>query len=261
MRKYNHHQEGMSLVELMLVLVIGSSIVMLGIKHYKTLRTDGDSRQVMYNVDKIFQAASEYYQANCRRQVDPTTDTVVAGTGTLDPDSSPAPTNPYPITVASLTTDGYLTGTLPLSPLVDDDGPYDGYYVQFNRVSPDADRTTTAYSGETVKLGRIIVWRVQVAVKLRDENKAETFKRLLGADCRSSADGSGTITPCAQGSSGKYLVWERLPSFAMPNSNSNYWMTNAANKQFNSLYQTYPVIYLSGVPEATYPQQNYLCGN
>lgn len=260
MSKQSRSQEGVTLLEVMLALAIGSSIVMLGVKHYKTVKVDSDTHQLVYNVDQIFQAAAEYYQANCRRQVSPTTGAVVGTAGTLDPDYTPAPTNPYSVTVASLISEGYLTAALPLNPLVNNAGTNGGYFVQFNRVSPDADRTVTAYTGDTVKLGRIIVWRIQVAVELRNAATAETFRQMLGADCL-SGPGSNGIEPCSSGVPGNYAVWERLPSLAVPNSNSNYWMTNAAVKQFNQLYQTLPMLYLAGLPESSYPQQNYLCGN
>lgn len=261
MGKHKQNHIGVTLVEVMLVLAVGSSILLFGVKHYKTLKLDADVRQLQYNVDKLFQAGADYYQANCRRQVNPTTGAVIGTTGTLDPDYTTAPTNPYPVTVASLITDGYLTGTLPLNPLVNNDGTNGGYFVQFNRVTPDADRTTTLSTGETVNIGRIIVWRVQVSVELKNATTASVYKNLLGADCLSTTDGNNGVKPCSEGASGNYVVWERLPSFAVPSSHSNYWMTNAMVKQFNQLYQTLPVLYLSSVSSTYYPQQNYLCGN
>lgn len=254
--------QGMSLLEVMLVLAIGSGIIVLGLRQYESLKRDSDASQLLYNVDQIFQAAADYYQANCRRQIDPLTGLAVGTAGTLDPDYTPQPTNPYSISVADLISGGYLTAKLPSNPLVNESGSNGGYVVQFNLVTPVPDRTVVTSSGSTVKLGQIIMWRIQVAANLKNATTATSYKNILRADCLSAPSATGTaISPCSDGVSGTYVVWERLPSFAVPESNSNLWMTNATVKKFNQLYQTYPMLYLMGLPTSYYPQQNYLCGS
>lgn len=273
MNLYRRSIKGVSLLEVMLVLVIGSGIMMMAISQYQSMRRDSDVEQVNFNVDQIFQAAADFYQANCRIQIDPVTGQV-NGTGKLDPryknssGTASTPSNPYPITITELTSGGFLRNTLPLNPVIQNTGLNGGYVVQFNQFTPAPDRTVlTSLSTTPVKLGQIIIWRIQVAVELHDVAKATSYKNLLRADCLSTLDSSGTsVTPCSQVTSAPtaapvYAVWERLPSFAVPGSNSGLWMTNAVNKEFSQLYETQSIVLLGGLPESSYPQQYYLCGS
>lgn len=271
MKLYRRSIKGVSLLEVMLVLVIGSGIMMMAMSQYQSMRRDSDAERLIFNVDQIFQAAANFYQANCRVQTSPTTGQV-NGTGKLDPryknssGTASTPSNPYPITITELTTDGFMTNTLPQNPLIQTSGLNGGYVVQFNQVTPIPDRTMTTYAATTVNLGQIIIWRIQVAVELRDITKAQSYKNLLRADCLSTIGTGNTVTPCAQVTSAPttapvYAVWERLPSFAVPEANSGMWMTNAVNKEFTQQYETQSILYLSGQPTSSYPQQYYLCGS
>jgi hypothetical protein len=265
---------GVTLVEFMLVLAVASSIIMLAMKQYRMLKVDSDVNQVLVDVDQIFQAASYFYQANCKMQQDPVNGPI-GGTGQLDPSYFPAPpaaptptppANPFPITVTDLRSGGFLTSKVMLSSIINTNSVNDGFMVQFNMNSSDRTFDTTP-PVTTVKLGKIIVWRIQVAALLRDPSKALQYKNLFRADCLSTLDPSGTtVTPCSVIGAGVpsppiYVVWTRLPSYATPESNSNAWITNASMKEFNQLYETYPVSYLQGVPASSYPAQNYLCGS
>lgn len=271
MKLYRRGIIGVSLLEVMLVLVIGAGILIMTMRQYQSIRHDADVDRVLYNVDLIFQGAANYYQANCRVQIDPVNGQV-NGTGTLDPryinstGSAVAPANPYSVTVSNLVTNGFLDAAPSQNPLIQNTGLNKGYMVQFNEVTPIPDRTIVTPTS-TVKLGQIITWRIQVAVQLHTVKTAASYKNLLRADCLSTLDSSGTtVTPCSQVTSVPtaapiYAVWERLPSFAVPGSNSNMWTTNAVNKEFTQLYETYNMLYLIGVPASSYPQQYYLCGS
>ena len=122
MKQNRRRMLGVSLMELIIVLALISGIMMLAFRQYESMKRDSDANQLLYNVDQIFQAAADYYQANCRRQINPSTGLTVGTAGTLDPDYTPAPTNPYPVSVTSLRSGGYLTATLPPNPLVDSSG-------------------------------------------------------------------------------------------------------------------------------------------
>jgi type II secretory pathway pseudopilin PulG len=252
---------GMTLLEVMMVMVIAAFFVVLSIRVYVPIQRGGDVAQVQANVDQLFQAASYYYQANCRRQVDPVTGPI-AGTGLLEPTTTYAPANPFPVTVAALRTAGFLDVPLPLNKIVQSASANNGYMVQFNGVTPSADRLVRLTSTTTMPAGKIIMWRIQVAVQLRDLSTATTYGNLLGADCLSSLS-SGVVTPCgvvAPPTAGViYAVWERLPSLAVPTSTSQYWMLNSVVKEFTNEYQTVPASYSAGLP--TLQQQNYLCGS
>lgn len=260
--KSRFNVSGYTLIETMLAMVIAGYILSLGIRQYQSMKFDADVNQLKYNVDQVFEAAAEYYSANCKRQMSAVSGPV-AGTGTLDPANTPL--SPYVVTLTSLRTDGYMTAALPRSNIINNNGYQNGYIVQYNLVNPPPDRTAINSDGTTSNLGKIMIWRAQVAVELRETAKATMYKNLTGADCVSTIDVS-YVTPCSELSSTPtspplYLVWERLPSFAVPEANSNLWTTNATNKQFNQLYETYPVIYLKSVPPDQYPQQYYLCGS
>ena len=110
------------------------------------------------------------------------------------------------------------------------------------------------------------MWQAQVAIELSDTETAETYKNLLNGDCLSSLQG-GIVQPCASNAVGHYVVWERLPSFASPNSESGYYETNPTGKQFTQMYTTYPGGYLIGsqgtIPttSGTTQPQYFLCGS
>ncbi len=109
-------------------------------------------------------------------------------------------------------------------------------------------------------VGKIIVWRVQVAIELRS-NVTPALRARLHPDCFSTLSGT-TVVPCAAGAPAPtsgviYAVWERLPSFAVPDADPNQWITNAQTKSFNQLYTNNSVSYDPDAPDL----QNYLCGN
>lgn len=270
--RYNKlKQSGATLLEVVLVLVICAAIVILAIRQYESIKRDADVQQVRANVNKYFQAGSEYYFANCRNLWNNASGPVAA-TGTLDPAN--APVNPFPVTDATLRTDGFLSDLIPETPPVNTgNAASPGYVVQFNLKLPAPDREMMISGQATpVKLGQIMFYTVQVAVLLRDTSLVEQYLALLGAECLSTGtvnvNGQFVVTPCNQvvtpitNTTGGsiYAVYERLPSFAMPNSNSDFWVSNPNVKEFNQLYQTKPVVYLTTVESADYPEQYYLCG-
>ena len=152
--------QGATLFEIMLVLVVAGTILALVIRQYNGMRSDADVEQAKYIVDQLFGAAADYYHANCRIPIDPVTGAIVGTTGTLDPAYSPAPSNPYPVTVNSLKPSGYLAISLPLNSLVNNNGTNGGYIVQFNQSPP----TNRLVNGNIA--GKVITWRIQVAVEL-----------------------------------------------------------------------------------------------
>lgn len=264
MRKGFNQQQGVTILEIILVLAISSSILLLSIRQYQSYKIDSDVNQVLYNVDQLFQAASYYYQANCRNQVNSTTGMVIPGSGLLDPSNNP--TNPTVVTAFNLLQNRFLREALPISPIVFFDPTSElmkSYVVQFNLVSPQAQRVINLSAGGTANAGAIYVWKIQVAVRLRNPATATQYLNLLRGNCLSNQTGS-MVTPCpstpsAPGATDTYVVFERLPSLSSTEGNSGLNATNVAVKQFNQQYTTYPILYLtSGVTPLT--PQNYLCG-
>lgn len=264
MRHSLRRQSGLTLLEIILVVSLASSILLLSIRQYESYKLDSDVQQVLYNVDQIFQAASYYYQANCKRQINQTTMTPIAGTGSLDPANSP--TNPKFIDAqADLVTPGYLKAPILFNPIVrymQGSEVLKSYSVQFNLVTPLPSRSVPLSAGGTGNTGTIYVWKIQVAVALANPATAPQYLNLLRGDCLSHMIGGSLVAPCPATptpptANDTYVVFSRLPSFATPGSQSGLEATNATVKQFTQQYETYPILYLLDTGGVG---QNYLCG-
>lgn len=241
---------GVTLLEILLVLAISVAILLASIRQYQLFAFDKDVQQVQYNVNTLFQSLSGYYQANCTTQ---NTDTKL------------------PIDIQQdLIDNRFLTTVLPLNPLVyfSKASWMTGYVTQFNI------KTATKYycfggSCDTSRpIGTIVTWIAQVAIKLptdvaKDKGAATAYLGVLGGDCLSDLEGA-VVAPCEENSTGTaYVVWERLPSDASPETQTDYWVTNPTVNQFNNMYNTYPIEYLlqnkGEMPQNT--QQYYYCGS
>ncbi len=253
--------QGITLFEVMLVLAIGASILVLGARVYQMLKAQSDVTQLQYNVDQVFIAAARYYQGNCKPQRDPLTGDITPGTGGLAPSTGYEPPNPYPVALGELTQGGYMNLPLPRNPIVDNRNSSSGYIIQFNLVAPPGQKKmiTETTPLTTVDLGKIIMWRIQVSVKIAKPSMVNFYKSVLNADCVSQMVGTA-VQPCSAAiPGGDYLVWERLPSFAAPDANPSYMSTNAGVKVFTQLYDNAPQQYSASMEAAD--KQNYLCGS
>lgn len=275
-----HKQLGLSLIEAMLAITIGMGMVTLGIRQYQTFNADKDVQQVQANLDILFQAMSLYSKANCTTNWDYNHWNNAAPTqhnpaGTLDPSQNPA--NPFPLVdnagtliTTLLVTPKYLT-KWPLLPTayVDSTAANNGYVLQFNLVNSYFRNSPTskylkATDGTYPQMGNIYYWQAQVSALVRHTANVSTYQQLLGADCRSSLDGSGvTVYPCSANKPGNYLVWTRLPSGALHQSNSVLWQTTPQLNQFKEQY-THDTYYEFNNTHSGFPNwaqtQYYLCG-
>lgn len=254
-------QAGVGLTELFLVIIVGAGILYFSILQYLSFKQDSDIMQVRYNVDTLFQAMGRYFQANCNISLDhPHPDTEVL--------SAYYPAKYFAVTLEDLRTNGYLTETLPDSPLVDYTTASLGYVMQFNQIQPLKERKiglSPPGTGEAV-IGQIILWQAQVSVLLKNPDTAPQYQHLLQANCLSQEESAGSniiVTPCANAAppaSQIYAVFERQPSLPSEKANSTYWQTNPAVKQFTQMYTTDPILVLTGgtTPSTT---QYYVCGS
>lgn len=263
-------QSGATLLEIMLVLVVGSFILYLSIQQYLTYRRDSDVYQLQANVNTLFQGLTAYYQMNCGGTVDATNTQVP---GTLNPDYSPAPGANVPIDINNdLIANNLITSVIPLNPIVNTAGAgtTNGYVAQFNMTQPEPSRLIctagTNATGPndpnctaTTTVGSIVIWKAQVAVQLKNAATAKQYLNLLQGDCLSSLSGN-IVTPCdTSGNTGTFVVWERLPSSANSKTVSDYWGSLPTVKQFSQMYNTYPVNDLTNGSQTT--NQYFLCGN
>lgn len=243
---------GVTLLEVLLVLIIMAAILYFSIAQYQVFRHDEDVAVVQANVDKLFDAMTKYYLANCNDSKKATKIFSTYNSSQI-----------YVVDISTLMTNKYLSApgsTMPISSIVNSTGTGQGYILQFNQFQNSGtpklpQRTTYAASGTS--LGSIVIWQIQVSVEMSDPTNAAVYQGLLGADCVSDMQ-NGSVLPCEKaGSKGKYLVWERNPSFSTSRSPSTYWPSKPNVKQFYQMYHTDPISYLM---TGTSDTQYYACG-
>ena len=246
--------QGMTMLEVMLTLAVGITFILMGLRLYNVLYSGSEIATVQSNVDMIFQAAANYYKANCRPDVDPNPTPAEITAGTVITPRALSPTDSYsvnpvmPVTIDTLIADGFLNKKpTPTSIVGNALPPNYGYIVQFNEVLPlpPKMRVTNTNPLTTIQVGQIVMWRIQVAVQLGNQvtTKIKSYAKDLVADCLSVAAGTtpASVVPCSTvppPAQGAFAVWERLPSFAVPSSNSDLWMSNANVESFTDMYAT-----------------------
>ncbi|OGT38246.1 MAG: hypothetical protein A3F12_07290 [Gammaproteobacteria bacterium RIFCSPHIGHO2_12_FULL_38_14] len=227
-------QQGMTILELMLVLVIGAVFIFLGIQQYQTYRLDADLRQVKSNVGILSEAAARFYYANCIRQWNPDSGYVNSATvGVLDPSNTPAPSNPF--TIGFFAFDATLGPYYSTNPVFTPFAPKNNFIVYFIRT--DSDRTIPP----STKIGTIVQWRIRVAVRV-PASKSVAYAKQLNADC--TTDTPASLDVCQAGVTNKnYIIFERLPSDVL-GTLSGYWLIMPQVAEFKQMYTTYPLLYL-----------------
>lgn len=272
---------GVTVLEVLLVIVVGAAIIYMGARQYLVYRLDADVQETKNTVDMLFQGMGRFITANCSGTYD--------GTKTAPSQFNPNYVGPVmPNTVVSIKTDlidgGYLEKYQPINSIVahPTSNWYSGYVIQFNKQTVDryvcikSSGTSGAYGVSGAdncalpkKMGTIVAWMPQVAVLINNPAKSADYLHLLGGDCLSSPSGTGAITPCVPGSigSGTYVVFERNPLFAGGlKNNSPTWSLNPLVRQFKDMYTSYQVNYLidSGGAAATggggTGKQYFICG-
>lgn len=281
-------QRGITLLEMMLVLAIGSVFFIVSMRLYTQYAQQTNQYKLLANVNQLFQAMEKYYQSNCRQRYD------INGTAVSDGKLDPAVTSANPV-VLSIPTDlvntGFLTSWHPNNLLVDNTPTEQGYYVQFNRMTPDQTMSvfactgtgdpptcttnpqTTALDGTASSTGtpgtsNVVVWRLQVAVKLAEPAFSDAalqtaYQKQMNAVCVSKSSGTtGPVTMCeATPTAGGYLVWERAATF-ISDTTSNLWISKPITKQFNMQYTNDSMQLLTGSVQ-TFPNgssiRSYLC--
>lgn len=199
-------EQGVTLLEVILVLTIGASLIAVGVRQYQQYKFSSDAAQVKTNVDRLFQAASYFYQVQCRanRKNVPSDDYTLAPTVALDS------LTPVAINIKTdLIDTGYLADAIPYNPMVDSSPTtaYDGYRVQFvpstqpRDVCTDATTATTdPYSldcASNTMIGTIVNWQIQVSAALEKPADATIIANITAADCLSSSTGTDSVVDCA----------------------------------------------------------------
>jgi hypothetical protein len=205
---------------MMLVLVISAAIISVGVRQYQVYKLSSDAELIKANANKLFQAASYFYQMQCRanRPAPATDNNALAPTVTTDP------------VVIDIQTDlvdtGLLRENFPLNPLVDNTVGWNGYMVQFVRAeeprlicTQSSSPTTNPYSADctqTTQVGVIVNWQIQVTARIRNSNLIKQLVALTTADCQTSIDGAGvqncqTATAYTQSCDGYQAIMNSNP--------------------------------------------------
>ena len=216
-------ERGVTLLEAILVLAVGMSILIFSIRQYNSFRLDTDLQAVQYNVNELFGALYNYYQANCS-----------------SPPLSGSLAGSFAVSVESLVNDGYLA-PIKQNPLVKNNN----YVVQLNAI-----QVLPRNVGQE-QIGSYTIWQAQVAIEFADADTASAYMNMLNAQCLSHSstnNNATTVTPCGTASAkdANYVVFERSPSLALSTNESNAWITMPIYKLFNQTYTTYPVLYSIG---------------
>lgn len=262
-------KKGITLLEMLLVLVIASSILMLAFRFYNRYQVEQQFVQIQTNIDTLFQALGNFYRSNCQK-------------GLLSPIDKTPPLDisvPYPITDETLfnnnlITTGFLSKSWPaMNTQVDETFGYKGYSVKLNpkfvesteinnRVCYQFDKNNPPVCYEGVNPNRkILFWQLEIAVKVNNSAYAQAYGPYIGASCIVEALPTDVPVNCATDSDeeGQILVWQLMPSDPFMHPKSDSWILNPVEKDFNMLY-THDPMYEMYDPNAPEQYQYYLCG-
>jgi len=293
-------QQGVTLLETILAITIGVTLMTLGVRFYEQFQFQTNEQKIAANVNQLFLALEGFYYANCRQAKDVNSN--AQSPGGLDPgviDTPAIKDNVFLSVTSDLIGPQFISSASwqPNNPLLDNTPtPDQGYYIQFNRVltsgadpvmnvtactgstaPPSCDTTNIATLASTNKpsgQSQAVTWVIQVAVKLADTLTPAQWVQIqndLSATCVSSPSGSGVAACTTSPGAAGYLVWTRTPSASSFSQNvpSDYWTATPYVKEFNMQYTNDSMGTLSGVTNETQSSTSlktwnnalyYLCG-
>jgi len=236
--------KGMTLFEMLLVLVIAGFILAFSLGQYRSLKSGADAEVLKANVNTIALATAYYYRANCAEPA-----VVPSATNPLWKIIPPVTGTSVPVDInTQLVTPGFLGPILPNS-LVSQPGgtPYEGYTVTLNStVTPRTVCTagTSSACTATVTTGTVINWTINILVCLQDPTTLTLLQSLTNADSISTTSSASCTT-------GGALIFNFSPSALMVTS---------PEQAFIQMYTTMPTSYLMGTAGASNTQY-YYCGS
>ena len=269
--------QGITLIEVLLVMAIGAMILALGIQQYQLYKKDSEMEETKYNINTLFQAMARYYWANCNPPYSYNyTQSPCSMTNrsalVVCPATPTSNIDPVPI---NITTDLIDTGFLKLSDLtlqtiVDQKNQNDedylatnGYMLQFNFFKKTdgtiPNRQFCKNVNTCVTVAMIILWEMQIGVKLTlaASDNAANYANLLGAKCISDyGDQCADFPPAPPPNPGdppapptpKYLIFSRYPVEAGQQAQSVFWPTNSIVREFKQQYEQQSDWYLATNP-------------
>ena len=253
--------QGVTLLEILLVLAIAAAIILFAIRQYTRYERERNIQLLAYHIDTVFRAMRDYYYVNC------------ATITTLAPTEDYTPPNPFPISILADLQSYIDKSWKEVNPSVDASFSESGYAVQFNRMISAAPKRQENFcyyfegkpqscASSVNNTAVLYLWIAQVVVKMRDPTMTLAYKGLLNASCAVSTFSPGSIVDCSVSDvavgNPNYLVWQRLPSFISPKINSSLWSMTPYLKAFNLQYTHDRQAELISADYAG--SQYYLCG-
>jgi type II secretory pathway pseudopilin PulG len=282
---------GITLLESLLAIAIAVSLLLLGIRQYEQYRIEASFIEVKKNVDVLFQALGQYYQANCRNLSDEavaipagrasqTTLGDLAPGGALNVDYSTANTA-YPVNIqTALSANHYLPDNWPMVTPIVDASTYSARFIfklgtkqayacwNFYNTAGQVQCNTSLYFPSATDIGpqdiqpnQVAFWLVQVSVQVQNDpggTKTSAFLGPTGASCA-----SGVADRCDGSTTPHFLIWQQLPTKSGSRINSDLWVSQSQEAMFNQQY-THDVMYELATSSYTTPGTTnyyYLCGN
>jgi type II secretory pathway pseudopilin PulG len=282
---------GITLLEILLVIAIAASLILLAITQFEQFKRQAAFLDVKRNVDILFRALGQYYQANCRSLTDQSiADTVGKNPTVLQGDLAPGgliadytiSNQEYSVDIQEkLVKKHYLASDWPLySPVVDNDS-YAAKFIfllttkqayacwNFKNQAGNVNCNISQYypgdtdvGPQTIQDKQVAYWLIQVSVKVPNDTDGSKTIALLGptgANCASSVPDrcDGSDTP-------NYLIWQQLPTKSSSRISSDSWEAQNQEALFNQQY-THDVMYEIATSNYAPPGSSidtyYLCGN
>jgi prepilin-type N-terminal cleavage/methylation domain-containing protein len=264
--------EGMTLLEMMLVLAIAGSIILAGLRVYQSSETDNNYLILRSNVDFLFQAMQGYYQQECDLYFSADGSVRRRGLLTFNPNNGDAAPDLSPVPFDVTLTNQYISAPWPrYVSVVGRDTT--AYRAQYN---PSSGKNKQAYvcasynsprcsEAMLIPESNIVLWQAQIVVKMIDPSKTTYYVGKAGADCAVNSVSSAAPVDCStgvkMGDSAAYMVWQRMPSFSSTNIRSSHWISNPSRKIFKQQYTHDPMYELyNSNPASTEVNRYYYCG-
>jgi hypothetical protein len=281
--KWQRSQVGLTLLEIMLVLVVATSVVLASLKQIQVYMLDNDIAAIKANVDNLFSASGLFYRTYCSQNSFAGNTSVRLLPSTLDVPSSPVTSGNGFLTVPLCYPTGKCAWYGVPNNIVNTSDSSGGYIAQFNSLpmssSPQATMNTACNAKDCSSTSpgpvvnnnlpsmKVVFVTLQVSVLMKNVKLASYVEGVLGADCLSTENSSTppTVNPCTSPApaGATWVVFTRLPAFASPESTSALWPSMARLKEFNMQY-THDQMYelMTGTTEDTGSGaiSSYTCG-
>jgi type II secretory pathway pseudopilin PulG len=237
--------KGMTIFEILLVLVIAGAILLLGMRQYQVFKMGADAEELKDIVNNIAVAAANYYRANC--------DYSLKATSPFWQEDPPQTGHYITIDIKNDLEAGGFLRPQKFNALVykTSTDPYEGFTVRFNPYVTPVQTCTQSSGGvcqNKVSTGFAINWLIWVTVCLKNPTQ--------GTFLKSATDALDLTASCDTGSR---LFFSFIPTQVLLPQSSNALIA-PVQQQFKQMYTTDNQSYLLSTTGAA-DTQYYYCGS